>query len=60
MTEGFIFNSGEVLRFLAMVSGIAACFLAVGALVYLVSFLVEGDCRNDIRFDKDGKRDDVR
>lgn len=60
MTEGFIFNSGEVLRLLAMVSGITACFLAVGSLVYLVSSFVEDDCRNDIRFDKDGKRDDVR
>ena len=59
MTEGFIFNSGEVLRLLAMVSGIVACFLAVGSLVYLASSFVEDDCRNDIRFDKDGKRDDV-
>lgn len=60
MTEGFIFNSGEVLRLLAVVSGIVACFLAVGSLVYLASCFVEDDCRNDIRFDKDGKRDDVR
>ena len=59
MTEGFIFNSGEVLRLLAMVSGIVACFLAVGSLVYLASCFVEDDCRNGIRFDKDGKRDDV-
>lgn len=59
MTEGFIFNSGEVLRLLAVVFGITSCFLAVGALVYLVSFFVKDDCRNDIRFDKDGKRDDV-
>jgi hypothetical protein len=59
MTEGFIFNSGEVLRLLAMVSGVIACFLAVGSLVYLASCFVEDDCRNDIRFDKDGKRDDV-
>lgn len=59
MTEGFIFNSGEVLRLLAMVSGIVACFLAVGSLVYLASCFVEDGCRNDIRFDKDGKRDDV-
>lgn len=32
--------------------------VAFGLFMLLVRF-VEDDCRNDIRFDKDGKRDDV-
>lgn len=56
MIDGFIFNGPEVLHLLLVVGGILACFVAAGALVVGMTRLVERNCRRDIWFDEDGKK----
>lgn len=58
MSNSFLFNGDVVLHLLAVVFGIIACFLAVGVLVYLMTGLVERDCKNGVWFDEDGRRRD--
>lgn len=58
MSNSFLFNGDVVLHLLAVVSGIIACFLAVGVLVIGMTRIVERDCRNDVWFDEDGRRRD--
>lgn len=54
---GFVFNSDVVVHLLIVVAGIVACFVAVGALVYMMTGLVERDCRRDLWYDDDGRKD---
>lgn len=56
MIDGFIFDGDVVLHLLIVVSGILACFFAVGAVVFLLTRAVERDCRNDLSYDDDGRR----
>lgn len=54
---GFVFNGDAVLHLLLVVAGILACFAAVGAVAYLLSRAVERDCRRDLWYDDDGRRE---
>lgn len=54
--SGFIFDSDVVLHLLLVVSGIVACFIAVGAVVFMLTRVVERDCRREMRYDEDGRR----
>ena len=56
MSNSFLFNGDVVLHLLAVVVGIVACFLAGIGMVLLMTRLVERDCRNDVWFDEDGRR----
>ena len=54
--SGFIFNGDVVLHLLLVVSGIMACFIAVGAVVFMLTRVVERDFRREMRYDEDGRR----
>ena len=54
---GFVFNGDVVLHLLLVVAGILACFAAVGAVVYLLTRVVERDCRREISYGADGRRE---
>lgn len=54
---GFVFNSEATLQLLLIAAGIVACFVATGALVFMMTNLVERDCRRDVRYDDDGRRE---
>ena len=54
--NGFIFNGDVVLHLLLVVSGIIACFIAVGAVVFMLTRVVERDCRREMRYDEYGRR----
>ena len=56
MSNSFLFNGDVVLHLLLVVSGIIGCFLAGIGMVLLMTRLVERDCRNDVWFDEDGRR----
>ena len=54
--NGFIFNGDVVLHLLLVVAGIVSCSIAVGAVVFMLTRVVERDCRREMRYDEDGRR----
>jgi len=56
MTTSFIFNGDVVLHLLLVVAGITACFVAVGAVVFILTRVVERDCRREMLYDEEGRR----
>ena len=54
--SGFISNGDVVLQLLLVVAGIMACFIAVGAVVFMLTRVVERDCRREMWYDEDGRR----
>ena len=54
--NSFISNGDVVLHLLLVVAGIMACFIAVGAVVFMLTRVVERDCRREMWYDEDGRR----
>jgi hypothetical protein len=54
--NSFISNGDVVLHLLLVVSGITACFVAIGAVVFMLTRVVERDCRREMLYDEEGRR----
>ena len=54
--NSFLSNGDVVLHLLMVVAGIVACFIAVGAVVFMLTRIVERDCRREMWYDEDGRR----
>ena len=54
--NSFISNGDVVLHLLLVVAGIMACFIAVGAVVFMLTRVVERDCRRGVWYDEHGRR----
>ena len=57
MINGFIFNQDVVLQMLLIVIGVICGFVAAGLLTFFLIELVERNCRHDLRYDNDGRKD---
>ena len=54
----FVFNAEAVLQVTMICAAILFLFVIVGLLVFFLIELVERDCRRDLNFDREGRRDD--
>lgn len=54
---GFVFNSDAVVHLLLIVVGIVCMVVISGILACFFIGLVERDCRRDLRYDDDGRRE---
>lgn len=54
--SGFIFNQDVVLQMLLIVVAVICAFTAAGLLTFFLVDLVERSCRNDVRYDRLGKK----
>lgn len=54
--NSFISNGDVVLHLLLVVSGIMACFISAGAVVFMLTRVVERNCQREMRYDEEGRR----